>query len=438
MKTKLTLLFVALFNFSIILEAADIQLNNFENGSPTVSTKYGASYLNEVNPSVSGINLSSNCGKIARTSGNWYELIYFPASFSVPANSTKYVHIMVKYHAQPDIAIRVDASSAGGDGSADIRPINKYVNYGQWQDMVFAISGGTSGKTVIQINYLGDMGWNNTPSGLILNNSTNFGYIDEIIVNDDELPRGTVFMTDKNIYNFEGGQSGNITGVSTYSDANNTVTYPVNNPFKTGINTSDNAGKRTASSGTSNWYAGFTFNLTNPILIDENHKYLHTMISVPVAGQKVVFNVIQGGTTKVNDNAGLTTITNANTWQDVVIDLSALQYVSGISIKCGNFNSGLTAAGDYYFDEIYIDGNPSPRTGISTGMNKQEIEEKVYTDNNQIIIENLMTQKEVSIFNLNGLCVFKKIIDGNTEIKMEKSGLYIVKIGDRATKHLVL
>ena len=48
------------------------------------------------------------------------------------------------------------------------------------------------------------------------------------------------------------------------------------------------------------------------------------MISVPVAGQKVVFNVIQGGTTKVNDNAGLTTITNANTWQDVVIDLSVL------------------------------------------------------------------------------------------------------------------
>lgn len=182
-------LFIILLLLSFFdLFAADIVLNNFESGSPTVQTKYNSTYVATANPTISGINTTANCGRIGRTSSNWYEMIYFPVSFTVASGTTKYIHVMVKYNAQPDAILRVDATSAGGDGTTDIRAINKYTNYGQWQDLVFAVTGS---KTVIQINFIADAGFENTPAGRILDNSSKFAYIDEVIVNDSNVPRAS-------------------------------------------------------------------------------------------------------------------------------------------------------------------------------------------------------------------------------------------------------
>jgi len=88
------------------------------------------------------------------------------------------------------------------------------------------------------------------------------------------------------------------------------------------------------------------------------------MVIVPTNGQNVSFDVNQGGTTRIIANQ-VKTVSTANTWQDMVIDVSGMAYISGMSIQCGNWvATGMTgtAVGNYYFDQFYIDGSSASRT----------------------------------------------------------------------------
>jgi hypothetical protein len=432
MKTKKLLLACALLGLVSTSYAIDQVLNNFESGSPVVATKYGASYTEVANPLSAGLNTTANSGQIGRTSTNWYELIYFPVSFSVPANTKYYIHVLVKYDAQPDIAIRVDASSAGGDGSSDIRAMNSYSSLGQWQDLVFEVSGGTSGRNVIQINFLADLGFNNNPAGRVLNNTDKFAYIDEIIVNTNPLPRGTNYIVANNLWDFEPGTTANIGGVTTYADGNNPVTYPTTNPLKNPLNNTDNCGLRVAAA-TTNWWTGFEYSFSSPVQIDANHKYLHALVMVPQAGQKVVFDVKVGSTKVISDYVA--TIPNANEWFDVVLDVSTYPFISGGAIKCGHWDG--TAAGNYYIDELYLDDNQNPRVGVTTSLNGLKNARMIFAQGNKIVIEpNAVTT--ANIFDMTGRLVSETALNGRTEIKVSNPGIYIVNIGNESTRVAVV
>jgi hypothetical protein len=407
-------------------------LNDFESGSPAVVTKYGASYSTVANPLSAGLNTTENCGKIGRTTSNWWEMIYFPVSFSVPANTKYYVHILVKYDAQPDVAIRVDATTAGGDGSADIRAMNTYSNIGQWQDLVFEVNGGSGGRNVIQIIFLADLGFNNNPAVRVLNNTDKFAYIDEIVVNTNPLPRGTTYIVANNLWDFEPGTTGNIGGVTTYADGNNPVTYPTANPLKNGLNNTNNSGKRVAAAST-NWYTGFEYSFSSPVQIDDNHKYLHALVMVPQAGQKVVFDVKVGSTKVISDRVH--TIPTANEWHDVVLDVSTYPFISGGAIKCGHWDG--TAVGEYYVDELYLDNNPNPRVDVTTSLNGLKNARMIFAQGNTIIIE----PNEVctaNIFDISGHLIAEKQVIGRTEIKVSNPGIYIVNIANESTRVAVV
>lgn len=161
-------------------------INDFETGSPTVVSRYGVSSNISIvtNPFPTGINTSARCAKIVRTTSNWYELFAFNANVVIPANTKRYLHMRVNYYAQPDVSIRIDAANANADGSADIRALNKYTDLGMWQDLVFEMDGGASGRTVTAFVVLPDLGFENLPAGLVLNNTDKFGYIDDFIVNN--------------------------------------------------------------------------------------------------------------------------------------------------------------------------------------------------------------------------------------------------------------
>jgi len=425
MKTKTLLLFLAALSLKSLM-AADVVLNNFESSTPTVTAQYGATFANVANPNPTGYNTTANCEKIGRTSTNWYELIQFPVSFTVPANTKQYIHILVNYLAQPDISIRIN-------GNTDIRAINLYTNFGQWQDLVFEISGGTAGATVTNLMILPDIGYNNSPAGQILNNTDKFGYIDEITLNNNPLPLGSTYLTVNNLVDFEPGTANNITGVVTYANTTNPVTYPITNPYMTGMNTTNNVGKRTSDGSSSLWYAGFGFTFKNPVLVDATHKYLHIMITVPVNGQSVSFDVSQGATKVIAD--GVKVITTANTWQDVVIDVSSMAYISSMAIKCGTPSA--TAAGDYYFDEIRIDNDPTPRSNTATALNATTISSKIYSSNGNIVIESNTIGAKVTVFNSCGQKVASKEIGTNASILVKNKGIYFVNIGNETTKVIV-
>lgn len=184
---RITLLFLA-FTCFCCLTFAQTTLNNFEDVNPTVDVLYGATFENVSNPNTTG-NTSTNVGKLGRTNSNWYELIRFPISnYNVPANTIKYLHVLVNYPAQPDVSVRFDANSGDLDGTIDIRAMNEYNSNNEWQDLVFELDGGTSGVTVEYIIFLFDLGFQNLPPGQILNNSDAFGYIDNFVFTDSSIP----------------------------------------------------------------------------------------------------------------------------------------------------------------------------------------------------------------------------------------------------------
>lgn len=161
-------------------------LNDFEPNSPAVVSRYGVTSNIAIvaNPFPGGLNSTANCAKVSRTTTLWYELFAFPVNFTVPANTKKYLHMLVNYNAQPDIAIRYDGADQNADGNATFRALNKYTDLGNWQDLVFEIDGGTGGSAIKAILVMPDLGFENTPAQLVLNNTNQFGYIDQILVSD--------------------------------------------------------------------------------------------------------------------------------------------------------------------------------------------------------------------------------------------------------------
>lgn len=411
-------LFFLLFLSVRSLMAADVVLNDFEAGSPTVTPLYGAAFSIVANPNTTG-NPSAFCGQISRTSTNWWEMVNFAVNFTVLPNTSQYVHILVNYPIQPALSIQLN-------NSGQIDQSNAYTKIGEWQDIVFEIPGGTNGVTVTSLSMMTDRG-----SALV---TGTFGYMDNVILNNDPLPKGAGYLTGNNLYDFESGTVNNITGVNTYSSVNDIITYPVANPFKTGANKTTNCLKRTATA-TPQWWSGFEFTFVNPVLVDATHKYIHFMVTAPFDGQTILYNVKQGGTNVINEQPYA--VSTANTWEDVVIDVSALTYISGMRLELGDNTNG-TLAGDYYLDQIWIDGDMNPRTNVTAVANvSANADCKIYSNGNDIYIQNSGAEKTATIYNVNGMKVFSKQIFANEKISMANSGLYLVKIGTQTTKVLV-
>jgi len=260
--------------------------------------------------------------------------------------------------------------------------------------------------------------------------------MDNIELNNNPLPRGGVtYMTDNNLCDFETdiSTSTTIKDLYTFADATNTVTYPVANPFSTGANITNNVGKRTTPSTAVNWFTGFGFTLKNPILIDNNHKYLHVLVTVPTDGQNVNISLKQGANTSADIQK---TITLANVWQDFVVDLSSYSFISDIFVKCGDWG-GVNAAGDYYFDEIRIDNDPTPRSNTATALNSAVNNSKIYSSNGNIVIESNTIGANVTVFNSCGQKVATKEIGTNASISVKNKGIYFVNIGNETTKVIV-
>lgn len=116
------------------------------------------------------------------------------------------------------------------------------------------------------------------------------------------------------------------------------------------------------------------------------------------------------------------------------MDLSAYPFLSGGAVKCGHWDG--TVAGDYYVDEIYLDNNPDPRIAVSTSFNGLKYAKMIFSQGNKIIIEPKL-RTEAQIYEISGKIVWKQEIAERSEVKMNKSGVYIVKLGDDICRVIV-
>ena len=305
------------------------------------------------NPASDAVNSSAKCYQVIKVSPDpiWTGLQLSLGYFSTINSSNQYLHVMVYKTVASQIGFQYSFGNGTQSTASWDNSQTSIIN--QWTDYVYQIPIGTVFKQ-LNVEILA---------------ATGTFYMDNMELNSSPTPRGGVtYMTDNNLCDFESdiASSTTIRDVANMAvDANNIVSYPVTNPFNTAANTTANAGKRTRAGLANgvNWYTGISFSLMKPMLIDASHKYLHVLVSAPADGQVVNFGFKQGANLLTDVPK---TVTKANIWQDMVVDLSAMAFISDVFVKCGA--AGATAAGDYYFDEIKINGDPTPSSDVVVSL----------------------------------------------------------------------
>lgn len=141
------------------------------------------------------------------------------------------------------------------------------------------------------------------------------------------------------------------------------------NPVKTGLNTSDNALQLSSLKGKSWWPDFLNLDLTDPITITAENRYLHFYhfrenlnagFSVNI-NKDTPWEDPDKGTKRFDMN-----LSKPGVWEDVVVDLKWFmdnnEPLSRICVLMDmNWGGGAEAATNYYFDEIVLNNSNLPR-----------------------------------------------------------------------------
>ncbi len=142
----------------------------------------------------------------------------------------------------------------------------------------------------------------------------------------------------------------------------------VDNPHKTGINTSNKVGRMIKYPGQP--WGGSVLPLSNPIDFSAN-KVFRMKVWSPRVGAKVLFKVEQAGNGAVNFEKEVTT-TVANAWEDLAFDYSAINTANTYNNIVLIFELGTVGDGSenftFYFDDIR-QTNTMPEEELSVPLN---------------------------------------------------------------------
>jgi|GEM_PF-2120168 len=397
-KIKHLFLVILLLGITGMVKAADVSLVNFE--SPTsIGTLSGGSlwtgssgslYVG-ANPSVSGINTTSQAAYAIRTTSQGST---FQAEFNVPTqnyNGVKYFHIMIYRPKQSKMELkgRQQTPDAGYATWSD-----RFTSQGlftiaenEWVDVVFKYNFGTSNLRIDRFVLSLDMV---SPTGRYTSD-TNV-YFDEIIVNDDPQPRGDASYSAAKTVSFPENFEGTSTiadyryfllyhSWSTNSGDNNSwACYQrvIDNPAKTAINNSDKVLKLERLAGGDYWSRIiFTVNPgTTGMALSASKKYIHAMV------KKSLDNSNNGATPTNKGELALRLYYSDGTnddwirplynyvapnWQDVVFEIPAASVNK--TLNRFDFYPHTTSNGIplvVYMDEIEFNASSTPRTSIAT------------------------------------------------------------------------
>ena len=141
------------------------------------------------------------------------------------------------------------------------------------------------------------------------------------------------------------------------------------NPLKTGLNASDNALQFSSLKGKSWWPDFATFDLTSPITITAENRYLHFYHFRENLNQGFSVNInkdtpwedVDKGTKRFDMNLSI-----PGAWEDVVVDLKWFmdnnEAFSRICVLMDtNWGGGAESPTNYYFDEFSLNNSSLPR-----------------------------------------------------------------------------
>ena len=286
------------------------------------------------NPASGGINTSAKVGRMVKGApegwaGSFISLVR-PIDFSTKKLMKVKVH---SPRAGAKLLLKVENQTNGGiffEQEATTTVANA------WEDLTFDFSAINTANSYQKVVLIFDLG---TPG----NGSANFTYYFDDIRQEEKpaavlgIPMDFESTTlTYNWFNFDGGNASVI-----------------NNPFKTGINTSNKVGKMVKGPGGQMWGGSF---IELPSAINfSGSKTLRMKVYAPRVGTKVLLkveNATNGGIAFEKEVA----TTTANAWEDLTFDFSTINTANSYHKVVVIFDLGTVGDGGanftYHFDDI--------------------------------------------------------------------------------------
>ena len=286
------------------------------------------------NPASGGINTSAKVGRMVKGApegwaGSFISLVR-PMDFS----SKKLMKVRV--HAPrvgAKLLLKVENQTNGGI-FFEQEVATTVAN--QWEDLTFDFSAINTANSYQKVVLIFDLG---TPG----NGSSNFTYYFDDIRQEvkpaDVLGIPLNFESSTITYNWLNFDGGNAS--------------VINNPFKSGINTSNKVGKMVKGPGGQMWGGSF-IELPNAINFSGS-KILRMKVYAPKVGTKVLLKVENATNGGISFEKEVTT-TTANAWEDLTFDFSAINTANSYHKVVVIFDLGTVGDGSanftYHFDDI--------------------------------------------------------------------------------------
>jgi hypothetical protein len=343
---------------------------------------------------------------------------------------------MVKYDAVPNLSLR------WGGTSAYNWPKRAYDNIGAWQDIVWEITAGATAIATTNLEIAADMGGTygniNGTTGFILDNTSNFGYYDNVVVNQTRQPR-TDYVNAGVLSDFESdATNGFINNDYGYISASYSAVPAVSsNTIAAGNSTSKVFSANTLANinGTN---GNFSLKLKKPTVISAANRYLKVFVNR--SAQEFYFRIgFNSPYTMVKE----TYLDFNSTWQDVIVDLNSKmgQTLDEIGIVLStNWGTEAHAAATSMFDQFEFSADSSPRSFTTNINSLVENEVSIFqssADASSLTISfpQSMTSKvsTIKLYNLTGalLCSGQLQSELITNFELPKNiskGLYLFKI----------
>jgi hypothetical protein len=395
---------------------ADFNNGTFNNLTCSIEGNGVTSFEVIDNPAISPLNPSAKSLKVINGNGeDWGGLKMILAQQITVSEQNRYMHIMMKFQ---NVGIQNFHFAMFSTTAEKWSTLTNAQN--EWFDYVIDLTNVENAAldNLVAIRYL--------PRSANYTNPGNVVYIDEMIINNDPMPRGGYNFIDVagTIADFN---DGTLNDLACYDDGGGVASFEVDvNPDQSGINNTSDALKFVVSPIAGDWWPGLKIGFKKPVFLNDKTRYLHVMTYNTSADQSYEFNLYIEGEKYQGEK------TTEIGWVDHVFDLNseAGKQVTGFRYST-RIDKPANLGKTRYIDEIAFNDSATPRS-ISTAVEKEKVSlVNVFSTNNGITIQGV--EGKFSIYNVSGVLVQKGIANGNTTVRLSK-GFYIVDLGTECHK----
>lgn len=355
--------------------------------------------------------------------------------------ANRYLHILHYRQVLNDtwmICLNVDWPLQDAD-KGTLRFDGQNAKAGVWEDIVIDLKHLMDNNIPLTKFMFGvSMDWNGDR-----NNPGSDYYFDEIVLNNNPLPRGINILADESMSLFMGSSSLYTKWVSRLDTQNaENTTEIVDNPFTTETATLNSAQvMKFNKSANAAWWQGPMFKLPGILKVGTaTASQLHVMVNIPEMDAAKEYYVVQ---LNAKDFSGKQIDSGDNIkywaddkgkWIDCVMDVSSLGYIADFTVRFDvrrDENDALISspAGTFYLDAVAIDASADPRTVVTAPTAVKQVlptNLKIYSSQKNIVVEGEIASAEA--ISLVGKSIAKVNNKSRVELNVAQNGIYIVKV----------